>query len=67
MHVLWLLIIFHFSNENGTVSSSKSDSVTIKIIGDKAYFKNATKVIRKFAYLSEYTILTILMYITVSD
>ena len=67
MLILWLLIIFHFSNENGTVSSSKSDTVTIKIIGDKSYFKNATKVIRKFAHLSEYAILTVLMYITVSD
>ena len=67
MLILWLLIIFHFSNENGTVSSSKSDSVTVKIIGDKSYFNNATKVIRKFAHLSEYAILTVLMYITVCD
>ena len=65
--VLWLLIIFQFSNEPGSVSSSKSDSVTISIIGDKSYFRSATKVIRKFAHLSEFAILTILIYITVSD
>ncbi len=65
--VLWLLIIFQFSNETGSASSSKSDYVTIKIIGDKTYFRNATKVIRKFAHLSEFAILTVLVYITISD
>jgi VanZ family protein len=65
--VLWLFIIFSFSNESGTVSSSKSDSVTTKIIGDNDYFNGATKVIRKFAHLSEFAILTVLVYLTVSD
>ena len=65
--ILWLLIIFHYSNENGYVSATKSDTVTISIIGDKSYFRSATKVIRKLAHLSEFAILTYLLYITIND
>ena len=64
--ILWLFVIFSFSNENGEQSSSRSDSIAISIVGEKAYYP-VTRIVRKGAHLSEFAILTVLTYLTVSD
>lgn len=66
--ILWLVTIFIFSQDNGDVSSSKSDgiaNVTINIISDitgkKLNMDTCTFIIRKVAHFIEYMILGILI------
>ena len=58
--ILWLVIIFYFSNQPGDLSSSLSDNLTLLL------FNNITDflifIVRKIAHISEYFILAILMY-----
>ena len=51
--ILWLFVIFSFSNENGEESSSRSDAVAITIVGESNY-QPVTKVVRKAAHISEF-------------
>ena len=63
--ILWLVIIFYFSNQPGNLSSSLSDNLTLLI------FNNITDflifIVRKIAHISEYFILAILMYNVFKD
>ncbi|MCQ2964329.1 MAG: VanZ family protein, partial [archaeon] len=63
--ILWLAIIFYFSNQPGNLSSSLSDNLTLLI------FNNITDflifIVRKIAHISEYFILAILMYNVFKD
>ena len=69
--VFWLLLIFYFSNQKGSVSESKSDFI-IKILNDFFNFlslnidlnhlKNISFIIRKLAHLFLYFVLYFLIY-----
>lgn len=65
--VLWSMLIFSFSNDNGVESSSLSDKVTtifykiINIEPSKETFSKTAGVIRKLAHFTEYLILGILI------
>lgn len=66
--ILWLLVIFSFSNEAGGESTEKSDFFTIKIVDKSSeHYQGFTKVVRKIAHLSEFAILTFLVYLVVND
>ncbi len=66
--ILWLLLIFNFSNENGSKSTDTSDKVTIKIINEESdYYPGITKIVRKAAHMSEFAILTLLTYLVIND
>lgn len=63
--VIWMIIVFMFSNENGTESSNTSRKVTVTVVqtfSDKTEEENepiiqrVEKVIRKLAHYSIYTI-----------
>ena len=63
--VIWMMIVFMFSNENGTESSNTSRKVTVTVVqtfSDKTEEENepiiqrVDKVIRKLAHYSIYTI-----------
>ena len=50
--ILWLTLIFVFSNETGKESTKTSDLFTIKIVEkDSTYYRGFTKVVRKIAHL----------------
>lgn len=66
--ILWLILIFGFSQDNGDVSSSKSDSlanITINVISDitgkELNMDMCTFIVRKMAHFTEYMILGILI------
>lgn len=66
--ILWLILIFGFSQDNGAASSSKSDSlanITVNVISDitgkKLNMDIITFIIRKMAHFTEYMILGILI------
>ena len=63
--IIWLFVIFYFSNQPGNLSSSLSDNLTLLI------FNNITNflifIVRKIAHISEYFILAILMYNVFKD
>lgn len=73
--ILWCLLIFFFSNENGEVSSNRSKSITNNTINvyEKVFKKevkdrkkvhdNLEVVIRKFAHFGLYFILGILVFL----
>ena len=66
--ILWLTLIFVFSNETGKESTKTSDLFTIKIVEkDSTYYRGFTKVVRKIAHLSEFAILTFLIYLVIND
>ena len=63
--IIWLFVIFYFSNQPGNLSSSLSDNLTLFI------FNNITDflifIVRKIAHISEFFILAILMYNVFKD
>lgn len=66
--ILWLLLIFSFSNESGTKSTETSDTVTIKLVSEESdYYPGTTKIVRKLAHMSEFAILTLLVYLVIND
>ncbi|MBQ8234474.1 MAG: VanZ family protein [Bacilli bacterium] len=77
--VLWMLIIFTFSNANSTKSTNTSDKVIdigINIVDSirnektenkELLIEKLTFIVRKIAHFLEYLILGILMYRVVSD
>ena len=66
--ILLLLLIFSFSNESGTKSTETSDTVTIKLVSEESdYYPGTTKIVRKFAHMSEFAILTLLVYLVIND
>jgi len=66
--ILWLLLIFSFSNESGTKSTETSDTVTIKLVSEESdYYPGTTKIVRKFAHMTEFAILTLLIYLVIND
>ena len=77
--VLWMLIIFTFSNANSTKSTNTSDKVIdigINIVDSirnektenkELLIEKLTIIVRKIAHFLEYLILGILMYRVVSD
>ena len=66
--ILWLLLIFSFSNESGTKSTETSDTVTIKLVSEESdYYPGTTKIVRKFAHMNEFAILTLLVYLVIND
>ena len=77
--VLWMLIIFTFSNANSTKSTNTSDKVIdigINLVDSIRIEKTENKelliekltfIVRKIAHFLEYLILGILMYRVVSD
>lgn len=72
--IIWLLIIFIFSNQNATKSLSISDNFTYKIINlyEKGFQKNVDNkekvvkklrfIVRKTAHFTVYLILGIIIY-----
>ena len=76
--VIWMIVIFMFSNDSGTSSLSKSDRVarntinTVSKITKKKYteskkdkiIKNTRFIIRKTAHFTLYFILGVLVYLT---
>ena len=63
--VIWMVVIFSFSNQGGTKSSNTSQKVTkviIDMVGNNSkaqneqFIANLEKVIRKLAYYSIYTV-----------
>lgn len=71
--VIWMILIFSFSNDNGQISTKKSDSFIIKIVETicDAELSNAkkdkltnylVKPVRKVAHLGIYFILGILIF-----
>ena len=77
--VLWMLIIFTFSNANSTKSTNTSDKVIdigINIVDSirnektenkELLIEKLTLIVRKIAHFLEYLILGIIMYRVVSD
>lgn len=67
MLIMWMVLIFYMSNQNGEVSSGQSDLI-IKVfqalgIELNNYFGDlATFIVRKGAHLTEYLILFLLSY-----
>lgn len=63
--IIWLFVIFYFSNQTGNLSSSLSDNVSLFL------FNNITDflifIVRKIAHITEYFILAILMYNVFKD
>lgn len=61
--LLWMLVIFHFSSETGTVSESRSIAITKAVVNTSAPSPTKTQDywIRKTAHVSEYTILALLV------
>ena len=58
--VFWLLIIFYFSNQPGNSSSYLSDNLTLLIFNDISNL--LIFIVRKIAHISEFFILTLLIY-----
>lgn len=59
--IMWLSIIFLFSNQNGQISTNLTNNILDKVL----WFINndaAFMIIRKLAHLTEYFILGILVY-----
>ncbi len=75
--ILWMIIIFMFSNQNGVKSQSLSDKFINNIISisDKSMSKsdkietisNISYLVRKIAHFSEYLILGILLVLTLKE
>lgn len=79
--IIWMIVIFMFSNQNGKESKSVSDKVTSNVIDavevvtkddvsdDKRnnIIKDSRFVVRKLAHFSLYFILGILSYLTISS
>ena len=79
--IIWMVVIFMFSNQNGKESKSVSDKVTSNVIDavevvtkddvsdDKRnnIIKDSRFVVRKLAHFSLYFILGILSYLTISS
>lgn len=62
--IIWMLLIFRFSNQNGETSSSLSKTVASMIVSSE----NVDKVepyIRKIAHLSEYAFRWNVIYIII--
>lgn len=62
--VIWMIIIFTFSNANATISTKQSDGIVnkiAKIIHYEGNVDNLRYVIRKCAHFTEYFILGILV------
>lgn len=62
--VIWMLVIFHMSNEVADTSSARSDAIVLSIqsIGVSAPEGLLTFLVRKAAHISAYFILGILIY-----
>ena len=72
--ILWLILIFGFSQDNGNSSSSKSDEVaniTINVISDitgkELNMDMCTFIIRKIAHFTEYMIFGLLVINVIKD
>ena len=79
--IIWMALIFSFSNDNGEVSSSRSDvivkqlftcyyNITNKEIDSEKleiYTKNTTLVVRKTAHIIEYLVLAFLLCSVIKD
>ncbi len=75
--ILWMIIIFMFSNQNGVKSQSLSDKFINNIISvsNKSMSKsdkietisNISYLVRKIAHFSEYLILGILLILTLKE
>lgn len=63
--VFWLLIIFYFSNQPGNSSSYLSDNLTLLIFNDISNL--LIFIVRKIAHISEFFILTLLIYNVLKD
>ncbi len=62
--IIWMIVIFVFSNMNGTLSSAQSDGIVTKIADIINYSGNldtSIVIIRKLAHFIEYLILGILV------
>ena len=79
--VIWMIVIFMFSNETGEASKTRSDNVaktTVNIVTKvtnkkvtkeekKKMFKNTKVIVRKVAHFTLYFILGILVYVTLNS
>ena len=62
LFVFWLILIFYFSNQPGSVSSDLSNNVLKTILNNLAVsnFSILVSILRKLAHFTEYFILSIL-------
>ena len=62
LFVFWLILIFYFSNQPGSVSSDLSNNVLKAILNNLAVsnFSVLVSILRKLAHFTEYFILSIL-------
>ena len=60
--VIWIFIIFYFSNESGRISLDKSRSLLDSIINITNMDFLSVYIIRKIAHFCEYMILSILVF-----
>lgn len=64
--IVWLAVIFVFSNMNGDRSSDLSKNFILSILGDSTFSKDSFDIVhlivRKLAHIIEYFILCILTY-----
>lgn len=70
--ILWMIVIFIFSSENGIKSGENNKFVIdlLKHIGinlDKDLGGNANFIVRKFAHMTEYFILFLLVYRAINE
>lgn len=76
--IIWLIVIFMFSNEDGVKSSNTSDSFLLKVvevlnlkkddsIDNEELISKYTLIIRKGAHFFAYFVLSILIYSLLSE
>ena len=65
--VIWIFVIFYFSNECGKISLDKSRSLLDSIINITNIDFLSVYIIRKIAHFCEYTILSILVFWVVKN
>lgn len=78
--VFWMIIIFLFSNQNGDVSSSKSQKIvdiiikifikdfdTYSLVRQKELLSKLSFFVRKCAHMCEYAILALLVFFFLTD
>lgn len=72
--VIWMIIIFLFSNQDAIDSQKTSDKITNKVVYVVEHINNqkvdkdiTSLVVRKLAHFAEYFILGILVYLTVNS
>lgn len=69
--ILWLMVIFSFSNQQGTVSNKKSEDIAVAVVNvvsnennnknNEKFIKKYNFLVRKIAHFLEFFILAILI------